>query len=129
MEPHCHLLFAGPEQEAAFKEKFGREPTEDDHWFFDPDSPDPRPYPRDAVRAGTARIFRWINDVVAANPEDEEDAEGWQAMIYAMRKTGLVLDQFSYVRLARKERDAYDGEIDEYVEFSENILMGRAPAQ
>ena len=64
-----------------------------------------------------------------ANPEDEEDAEGWHTMIYAMRRTGLVLDQFSYVRLVREERDAYDRAIDEYVEFSENNLMGRAPAQ
>ncbi len=123
VEPRPGILFAGREERNAFVAKFGREPTEEDPWYFDPDQDTPQPYSRESVRNGTAKICQWMIEVFGAEePEgDPSDCYG-QAIIFASRKTGLVVDQFSYVRLAKHEREAYNEALEEYWEFTDDVV-------
>ena len=89
IEPHIGMLFAGPDQRAAFIAKFGREPTEDDPWFFDPDAATPQPYAREAVKSGTAKICQWMLDELQTDPEDHPDAPCSVAIIYASERRAL----------------------------------------
>lgn len=110
---HMCLLYAGPEERAAFLEKFGREPSEDDPWHFDPDADEPRPYNRDAVRRGTAPICHVLADLAQCADDEFEEAI-FEAMLHAATKTGLVLDQYSYLRVSDEDRDAYNDALREY---------------
>lgn len=107
---HEGLLFAGKDQREAFEAKFGRSPTEEDPWYFDPAASTPQAYSRDEVRNGTAPICDWLEQI--AN-EAEYQAELWKAIVYSTRKTGLVLDQFSYLRASEADRLAYDMALQE----------------
>ena len=65
----------------------------------------PGVYPGDAVRSGSALICQWMYDV-GGSVQNEGDGNAWQAIIFASRKTGLVVDQFSYARLPREDRES-----------------------
>lgn len=110
---HRCVLYAGPDQRVAFLEKFGREPSEDDPWHFDPDADEPRPYNRDAVRSGTALICHLLADL-AQYADDEFEEAIFEAMLHAATTTGLVLDQYSYLRVSDEDRDAYDDALRAY---------------
>ena len=107
---HEGLLFAGPQEAQDFQDKFGRPPTDDDPWHFDPNAETPQAYSRAAVRAGTAAICDVMEQHAA---EAEYQAEVWKAMVYATRKTGLVMDQYSYIKASAADRLAYDMALQE----------------
>ena len=50
-------------------------------------------------------------ELLAADAEYE--AELWKAMVYATRKTGLVMDQYSYLKASAADRLEYDMALQE----------------
>lgn len=107
---HDGLLLAGQAEREAFEAKFSRRPTEDDPWHFDPAAVTPQAFSREAVRAGTAAICDLMERLAA---DAEYQAELWKAMVYATRKTGLVMDQYSYLKASAADRLAYDMALQE----------------
>ena len=112
MEDDLHegLLLAGQQEREAFEGRFGRTPTAEDPWHFDPTATTPQAYSREAVRAGTAAICDWMEQLAA---DAEYDAELWKAMVYATKKTGLVMDQYSYLKASAADRLEYDMALQE----------------
>lgn len=124
-EMHEALLHAGDQQRYEFAARFGRAPTEDDPWFFDPDATTPQPYARDAVRQGTADICQYLDDLAT---EAEFAAELMKAIVYACRKTGFVFDQRSYRRAPEADRWEYDAAVQEYFDHSTSGMIYCVPS-
>lgn len=91
-------LFA--EQRRLFVEKFGREPTEDDSLLFSHDSGDPIRLDSSRVSDNTINIF----ELVGMNPD----------VIYAMRKTGMLVNEKSKHFCSEEELDEWRAAIAEY---------------
>ena len=86
------------EQRERFREKFGRDPGQNEPVFFDPDAKEPAPYPKGKMETELLQAMR-----KAGTPPQ---------IIYAFKKTGRLLTaQSEAPPHARKE---WDDAIDEY---------------
>lgn len=83
-----------------FREKFGREPGKDDPLFFDPDSFIPRPLDLDELTAETVKAM----ELAGTRPE----------MIYAFRKTGLLVSEDNIDKLPQSSLAEWEAAVEEY---------------
>ncbi|MGC2660219.1 MAG: hypothetical protein WA324_19850 [Bryobacteraceae bacterium] len=88
------------EQRERFKQKFGRYPGLGDPVFFDPNSDTPQRVSEQLVDAEITRAMA----VAGIDP----------SIIYAYRKTGLLVSESNWARLSQKDRDHWNQAIDEY---------------
>jgi hypothetical protein len=88
------------EQLARFRQKFGRDPGPDDPVFFDPEKDTPTPIDADAVDREI------IQAMVRAGIRPE--------IIYAYKKTGLILTEANEDKVLPEDRVAWDQAIEEY---------------
>ena len=88
------------QQRQAFRARFGREPGPDDPVFFDPNASSPQPLPLGAAEAQIAIAM----ERMGADP----------AIVYAFKKTGVLLTDANYYSVSSADRAAYDAAIDEY---------------
>ena len=90
------------QQLQAFREKFGREPGPEDPIFFDPDADTPQPF----------RLEKFLEEsteaMVAAGIRPE--------IIYAHRKTGLIVTEENLEKLSAEDIAEWEAAIDEYFE-------------
>jgi hypothetical protein len=88
-------------QRKLFIKKFGREPTDADPVFFDPEAEAPKPLFEapdfDAMMAGAMR-----------------EAGTDPLLIYVYQKTGFILNEQGYKNLSKKDRAEYDAVVEEY---------------
>jgi hypothetical protein len=92
-----------------FREKFGREPGPKDPIFFDPDSFTPQPYRLGQFQSETEKAM----SEAGIRPE----------VIYAYRKTGLVVTEENYKKLPADARAEWEEAVKEYFEM---VAKGRA---
>src|ERR1022692_631728 len=85
LNPETLAILQGQLQE--FRVKFGREPGPKDPLFFNPDSLKPEPFRLDEVRAETEAAMV----LAGIRPE----------IVYAHRKTGLIVTRESYRTLPK----------------------------
>ena len=85
-----------------FREKFGREPGPKDPIFFNPDSLTPEPFPLEA----------YLEESTAAMVEAGMRPE----IIYAHRKTGLIVTQENYEKLPKSALVEWEAAVEEYFE-------------
>ena len=83
-----------------FREKFGREPEPDDPVFFNPDADTPQPFPLDKFTEES------VQAMVRAGIRPE--------MIYAHRKTGLIVTEENRHKLLPEAMAAWEAAVDEY---------------
>jgi hypothetical protein len=109
----------GPELKAAlhnqlrgFREKFGREPGEDDPVFFDPDADTPQPISSKQMD----EISQKINQVMGEVGIDP-------ALIYATQKTGRIAppSEWVYYAMSPEEKAEWHAAIDEYETIAANV--------
>lgn len=86
-----------------FREKFGREMGPDDPLFFDHDADTPQPMSKEGIRQMLV--------------DGAEDAGFPPRSIYAIRKTGLVMDEHNRDRFSEEQRRAWDDAVAEYDTF------------
>jgi hypothetical protein len=87
-------------QLAAFREKFGRDPNDDDPILFDPDADDPVPLSDEKYER---MMIEAMTEVGIS-----------QAMIFAFKRTGrIVTETNKHLLTAEELREWYDA-IDEY---------------
>jgi len=86
-----------------FREKFGREPGPKDPIFFDPDSFAPEPYRLDQFQEETEKAM----SEAGIRPE----------IIYAYRKTGLIVTQENYGKLPADALAEWEAAVKEYFEM------------
>jgi hypothetical protein len=91
------------EQIRLFREKFGRDMAPDDPIFFDPDADEPR-----RLGVDEDRIVKAMADA-GIRPE----------LIYAYRKTGLLVSDENYGKLSPEDREAWEAAIEEYGRLSQ----------
>ena len=84
----------------AFREKFGRDPGPEDPVFFDADSTTPAPIPLETLNVEIAAVMT--------------KARISPALIYAYRRTGLIVTEENYRLLSPTDRVAWDLAIEEY---------------
>jgi hypothetical protein len=84
----------------AFRQKFGREPGPGDPLFFDPDSDTPQPFSLERSLEESTRAM------VAAGIRPE--------IIYAHRKTGLIVTEENRDKLAEGALAEWEAALDEY---------------
>lgn len=89
-------------QREAFIEKFGREPGPDDPVFFDPDADEPRELDLESYEKDLA-------EAMAAARIDPR-------LIYASRKTGLLVTEDNLDKLAEGALEEWNAALDEYDE-------------
>jgi integrase len=87
-------------QRDAFRVKFGREPGPNDPVFFDPDADEPRPIEAEAVTTAVIRAM--------------EEAGIHPRLIYAYRRTGLLVSDENMARLAPRELAEWRAALEEY---------------
>jgi hypothetical protein len=87
-------------QREAFVEKFGREPGPEDPLFFDPDCDTPRPLDHDKVQG------EMVEAMVAAGIDPR--------LIYAFRRTGLLVTEENLDRLSSRDLRDWRAAIEEY---------------
>jgi len=87
-------------QREAFVEKFGREPGPEDPLFFDPDCDTPRPLHHDKVQG------EMVEAMVAAGIDPR--------LIYAFRRTGLLVSEENLDRLSSRDLREWRAAIEEY---------------
>jgi hypothetical protein len=87
-------------QREAFVEKFGREPGPEDPRFFDPDSDAPRPADHDRVQGAM------VEAMVAAGIDPR--------LIFAFRRTGLIVTEESLERLSSRDLREWQAAVEEY---------------
>ena len=87
-------------QLTAFREKFGRDPTDDDPIFFDPDAADPVPL-------SDEKYERMMIEAVAEVGISE-------AMIFAFKRTGRIVTEGNKHLLTPEELREWNDAIDEY---------------
>lgn len=90
------------EQQAAFRQKFGREPGPNDPIFFDPDANTPQPV---NIEAYTQTMI-----------EAMENAGISGALIYAFQKTGRLVSEENQKFLTDAELKEWNDAIAEYYE-------------
>ena len=83
-----------------FREKFGREPGKDDPLFFDPDSFIPRPLDLDELTADTLKAM----EKAGTRPE----------IVYAFRKTGLLVTEDNIDQLPQSSLAEWEAAVEEY---------------
>jgi hypothetical protein len=93
------------EQIRLFREKFGRDMAPTDPIFFDPDADEPKPLDTDA---DVDRIVKAMADA-GIRPE----------LIYAYRKTGLLVSDENYGKLSPEDRDDWHAAIEEYHQLTQ----------
>ncbi len=98
-------------QRDLFIVKFGREPTDDDPVFFDEHADTPTPIDGKSVE----------NSVLAGLIQAGIPAH----IVYAYRKTGLIVNEAGYKNLSFSERRGYNAAIDEY--FGRESLAASKP--
>lgn len=83
-----------------FIAKFGREPTDDDPVFFDPDGIEPKPLSEEKLtQMAVAEMKR-----AGIRPD----------LIYCFEKTGLILTTETYRTADRRKRRAWDAAMRDY---------------
>jgi len=87
-------------QLAAFREKFGRDPNDDDPIFFDPDADDPVPLSDEKYEG------MMIEAMVEVGIS--------QAMIFAFRRTGRIVTERNKHLLTAEELREWNDAVDEY---------------
>jgi len=87
-------------QQQAFREKFGREPGPHDPLFFDPDADTPQPFSRERSLEESTQAMR----MAGIRPE----------VIYAHRKTGLIVTADNRDKLSKEAMAEWEAAIDEY---------------
>jgi hypothetical protein len=90
------------EQQAAFRQKFGREPGPNDPVFFDPDADTPQPMDLEACREAMIKAMA--------------DAGIRGALIYAFQKTGRLVSEGNQKFLTDAELKEWNDAIEEYYE-------------
>jgi hypothetical protein len=93
----------------AFRQKFGRDPRPGEPLIFDPDAPEPTPYPE--------------NRMVAELVEAMQKAGTPPEIIYAFKKTGLFLIESSPA--SPRDRNEWNNAIAEYFEMERKAREGR----
>ncbi|HXB74697.1 MAG TPA: hypothetical protein VNY05_41060 [Candidatus Acidoferrales bacterium] len=88
------------EQIRLFREKFGRDMGPDDPIFFDPDADEPRRMDADTGTDATIEAMA--------------DAGIRAELIYAYRKTGLLVSDENYEKLSTEDRADWHAAIEEY---------------
>lgn len=88
------------EQRRAFKKKFGRYPKDGDPIFFDPDADTPQPIKPEKMQAEMMKAMK-----IAGTPAD---------IIYAYRKTGLLLTERHSKNYSAEAKAEWQAAIDEY---------------
>jgi hypothetical protein len=88
------------EQREAFKKKFGREPRPEDPVIYDEDCDEPTPLSEEKIHEVM------INALIAAGARSE--------IVYACRKTGLLVTEANRHLLTRAEWKEWKGAIEEY---------------
>ncbi len=86
-----------------FREKFGREPGPKDPIFFNPESLTPEPFRLEQFREESERAM------VEAGIRPE--------IIYAYRKTGLIVTQDNYGKLPKSAVAEWEAAVEEYFEM------------
>lgn len=86
-----------------FREKFGREPGPRDPLFFNPDALKPEPFRLEEFQQDTEA------EMVLAGIRPE--------IIYAHRKTGLIVSEENYGKLPHSARAEWDRAVQEYFEI------------
>ena len=99
-------------QQAEFRKKFGRDPGPGDPVFFDPDVDEPAPFSQVRMEAETLDAMRRAG----APPQ----------ILYASRKTGLIVTESSKDHIPADRRAEWDSAIDEYF-MIEDAKANRAP--
>jgi hypothetical protein len=87
-------------QQQAFREKFGREPGPRDPLFFDPDADTPQPFSLARSLEESTQAMR----MAGIRPE----------VIYAHRKTGLIVTADNRDKLSKEAVAEWETAIDEY---------------
>jgi hypothetical protein len=90
-------------QSAAFRKKFGREPSGDDPIFFDPDADEPRPL-------SEAQIDQYQSGIIQAMQTANIPGE----LIYAFQKTGRLVTEDTMPLLTDEELEEWNKAIAEY---------------
>lgn len=83
-----------------FEAKFGRPPGPEDPIFFDPDADEPRPMPAAIVEAAMTKAMH----AVGVRPE----------LIYAFKKTGMVVTEDNVDQWSDEDLASYEQAIDEF---------------
>lgn len=102
--------FSGPEGEEMmdalraqldrFREKFGREPNDDDPLFFDPDCDEPTPLTEEKIEAEMVSAMQMIG----VDP----------ALIYAYQQTGLIVTEDNMSLMAQEDLDEHLAAVARY---------------
>jgi len=85
-----------------FREKFGREPGPKDPIFFNPDSLMPEPFPLEECMEATRAMVQ-----AGIRPE----------IIYAHRKTGLIVTQENYGKVPADALAEWEAAVQEYYDL------------
>jgi hypothetical protein len=93
------------EQLVAFRKKFGRDPGPEDPVFFDPNADVPKPISLEDVES----------DIIAAMAKADLPPE----IIYAYKKTGLLVSEMNRNRLSDEDLEEWNAAIDEYLRLSQ----------
>jgi hypothetical protein len=101
LNPETLATLQGQLQE--FRVKFGREPGPKDPLFFNPDSLKPEPFRLDEVRDETEAAMV----LAGIRPE----------IVYAHRKTGLIVTWESYGTLPKSALAEWEAAVEEYFEM------------
>ncbi len=88
------------EQREAFRQKFGRDPGPDDPIFFDPGADQPAPYPYE----------KWQQTMIEAMLK----AGVYPALIYAFKKTGMLLTAMNRDQWPKRDIQAWNDAVAEY---------------
>jgi hypothetical protein len=90
-------------QTQKFREKFGREPGPKDPLFFNPDALKPEPFRLDEFQEETEKAMV----LAGIRPE----------IIYAFRKTGLIVTEDNYGKLPKSAQAEWTAAMEEYFEM------------
>lgn len=90
-------------QREAFRAKFGREPGPDDPIFFDPEADEPRSF--DDAKVSRAMVSAM--EAAGTRPE----------IIFAYRRTGLLVSEDNYRKLTPEDRAEWRAALEEYGEL------------
>jgi hypothetical protein len=86
-----------------FREKFGREPGPKDPLFFNPEALQPEPFRLDEFQEETEKAMV----LAGIRPE----------IIYAFRKTGLIVTEDNYGKLPKSAQAEWTRAMEEYFEM------------
>ena len=101
MSPETLAIVQGQIQK--FREKFGREPGPKDPLFFNPDALKPEPFRLEEFQEETEAAMV----LAGIRPE----------IIYAHRKTGLIVSEENYAKLPKSLQAEWNAAVEEYLEM------------